>query len=341
MPVSLSFARFQESLKGGAVAPAYLFEGEEAYFHDEGIRLLERTAVPEGALAMNRDVVRGGDGSLAMVLDLVRTYPMGGGRRLVIVRDADALRVEDPGPLKTYLQAPNPRACLAFSDVKFDRRRALYRVLADQATRVDCGPLDEERAAAFVRQRLRDRGFGISADLASAVASGLAGAGLGRVDAELEKLMSAIGSPRPVEAADLVILSDVPRVEDAFRLATHAARGERGAALEILRTLVREGEDPIKVLGGLSWYFRNALRATVAAARRLPPRDTSALYGIDRGRIERFGREIGQARAGDLREALVLCLKADRELKGMGARDPAHALERLVHRVGQRARRPA
>ncbi|OLD65921.1 MAG: DNA polymerase III subunit delta [Acidobacteria bacterium] len=341
MPVSLSFARFQEDLRTGRVAPTYLFEGEEAYFHDQGIHLLERAILPEGALAMNRDAVRGDDISLIALLDLAQTYPMGNGRRLVVVRDADALRADNLEPLKIYLKTPNPRACLAFSDVKFDRRRALYRVLADHATRVDCGPLDEARAAVFVRERLRSRGFGIGADLASAIASGLAGAGLGRVDAELEKLMTALGAPRPVEAADLAILADVPRVDDVFRLAAHAARGERGEAVGILRALVREGEDPIKILGGLSWYFRNALRAMVADTRRLPPRETTALYGIDRGRIDRFARELGRTPAEDLREALAYCLKADRELKGMGARDPAHALERLVHHVGRRARRPA
>ena len=340
MPASLSFVRFQQDLKTGSIATVYLLEGEEAYFHDEAIRLLEKSAVPEGARAMNREAVRGGEISLIALLDLARTYPMGSGRRLIVVRDADALRADAPDPLKAYLKTPNPRACLVFSDVKFDRRRALYRVLADQAVRVDCGPLDEARAAVFVRERLRARGFGISADLASAVASGLAGAGLGRVDAELEKLMSALGAPRPVEASDLSILADVPRVEDAFRLAAHAARGERGEAIAILRTLVREGEDPLKILGGLSWYFRNALRARVADARRLPPRETTADYGIDRGRIERFGRELGPARPEDLKEALAWCLKADRELKGMGAKDPAHALERLVHAVGRRARRP-
>jgi len=340
MPASLSFLKFQQDLKTGNIAPVYLLEGEEAYFHDEAIRLLEKSAVPEGARAMNREAVRGGEISLIALLDLARTYPMGIGRRLIVVRDADALRAAAPDPLKAYLTTPNPRACLVFSDVKFDRRRALYRVLADQAVRVDCGPLDEARAAVFVRERLRGRGFGISADLASAVASGLAGAGLGRVDAELEKLMSALGAPRPVEASDLSILADVPRVEDAFRLAAHAARGERGEAIAILRTLVREGEDPIKILGGLSWYFRNALRARVADARRLPPRETTADYGIDRGRIERFGRELGPARPEDLKDALASCLKADRELKGMGAKDPAHALERLVHAVGRRARRP-
>jgi DNA polymerase III subunit delta len=341
MPVSLSFTRFQEALKSGQAAPVYLLEGEEAYFHDEGIRLLERAVVSSDLLAMNRDAVRGDEISLGALLDLAQTYPMGSGRRLIIVRDADALRAESLDPLKEYLKAPNPRACLAFSDVGFDRRRGLYRVLAENATRIDCGPLDEPRTAVFVRDRLRTRGFGISPDLASAIASGLSGAGLGRVDAEIEKLMSSLGSPRPVEAADLALLADVPRVEDSFRLAAHAARGERGEALVILRALLDQGEDAIKILGGLSWYFRNALRAKAAEARRLSPRESTTLYGIDRGRIERFSREVGRARVDDLRDALAFCLKVDRELKGMGAKDPAHALERLVHHAARRTSRTA
>jgi DNA polymerase III subunit delta len=337
MPVSLSVARFQEELRNGRVAAVYLLEGEEGYFHDEAIRLLETTVVDKGTVAMDRDVVRGGETTLSRVLDLACTYPMGSGRRLIVVRDADALRAESLDPLKAYLGAPNPRACLALSDVGFDRRRGLYRVLAEQAVRVDCGPLDEARTATFVRERLRARGFGIGPDLASAIASGLGGAGLGRVQAEMDKLMDALGSPRPVEAADLAILADVPRVDDVFRLAALTARGDRGEALGILRVLLGEGEDPIKILGGLAWYFRNALRARIADARRLPPRESTALYGIDRGRIERFCREVGRARPEGLREALALCLKADRELKGAGAKDPAHALERLVLQAGRRA----
>ena len=341
MPASLSFAQFQESLKRGVIAPAYLFEGAEVHFHDEGIRLLEEAALPREAMPIDRESLRGGEASLAAILDLASTYPMGGGRRLVIVRRAGEVRGDSAEPLRAYLKAPNPKTCLVFSDPEFDRRRILYRALAEMAVRVDCAPLDEARTAAWVRDRLRGRGFGISADLAAAVAAGLAGAGLARVNSEMEKLMSALGSPRPVDASDLALLSDVPRVEDAFRLAAHIARGERGEAIGITRALIRSGEEPVKLLGGISWYFRNALKARAADARRLPPRESTRLYGMDRGRIERFTREIGQVGVQDLREALALCLRTDRELKGQGARDPLNALERLVHQVGRRLRRPA
>jgi DNA polymerase III delta subunit len=341
VPASLSFEGFQESLKQGKVSPAYLFEGAEAHFHDEGIRLLESACVPGEALSIDRESLRGSEISLAAILDLASTYPMGGGLRLVIVRQAGEVRCDDAAPIKAYLKAPNPKACLVFSDPGFDRRRTLYRTLLDLAVRVDCSPLDETRTATWVRERLRGRGFGLSPDLAAAVAAGLAGAGLARVSSEMDRLMNAIGSPRPVEASDLVLVADVPRVEDAFRLAAHLVRGERGEAIGIARALLRSGEEPVKLLGGISWYVRNALRARAAETRRLPPHESTRLYGIDRGRIERFSREMGRASVDDLRDALALCLRTDRELKGRGARDPLHALERLVHHAGRRPRRSA
>ncbi|MGH9750839.1 MAG: DNA polymerase III subunit delta [Candidatus Polarisedimenticolia bacterium] len=342
MPAALSFARFEESLRRGEPGPVYLLEGAEPFFHDEGVRLLE-TAVfgAAGSGGMNRDLLRGDEVDLAVVLERADTYPMGGGRRLVLVRGANGLRLQDPAPLAAYLARPNPRTCLVFSDPEFDRRRILYRTLLGGATRVDCGPLEGGAPAAWVRARLQRSGYGMPPELAEAVAVSLGGAGLARIDAELSKLMSAIGTPRGVTVADLGILAEVPRVEDAFRVAAQIVRGERGEAVAAVRALLREGEEPLRLLGAFAWYFRNLLRALAASGRRLPPRETTVLYGMDPGRMARFRAEAGTASAAVLREALRLCLQMDGELKGLGSRDPAHAFERLIHRVARRAGRAA
>ncbi len=341
MRTALSFAQFQQALRKGSVESVYIFEGEEVYFHDEGLRLLERIVVGEGASPIDRELIRGGEASLVQILDLAATYPMGGGRRLIVVRDADRVPADQMDLLGTYLGRPNPSSCLVWSDAKFDRRRVLHRTLVQGgATRVECAPLDEARCAGWLRERLRERGFALGADLAEAIAAGFSGAGLGRVDAELQKLMSAIGEPRPIEPADLAILTDVPRMVDAFSLAGRVVRGERGEAIAGLRALLRAGEEPVRLLGALSWYVRNALRARAAAGRPLLPREATALYGLDPGRMDRFQRETGGASVALLRQALELCQRVDRELKGQGSRDPAHAFERLVHYVGRNARRP-
>lgn len=339
MTRTLSFTQFQQGLLRARIEPVYLLDGEETFFQEEAIRLLGQAVLPEGAAAVDREMLRGGETDLQEVIDLASTFPMGGGRRLLVIREADRLRGDGVEPLKSYLERPNLKSCVVFSDPHFDRRRALHKALVAGAARVDCGPLDDARAAVWVRDRLRARGFGLSNDLADAIVAGGAGAGLARLDAELQKLMSALGAPRPIGAADLALLADVPRVDDAFRLAVQILRGDRGAAILAARALLRSGEDPVHLLGGLAWYFRTALKARSAASRRLPPRETTALYGLDPWRVEKFQQEVGGTRAEVLTHALAVCMRADRELKGFGAKDPAHAIERLIHGVAGRAER--
>ena len=341
MPRKMSFTQFQKSLLGGRIDPVYCFDGEERFFHEEGLRILEKAVFPHGLSAVDRDVTRGGEATFDQILDIASTYPMEGGLRLVIVRDADDLKSDTIGSLKDYLKRPNPKSCLVFSDTGFDRRRSLWRSLQAGATVIECQALGETRTVRWVRERLRERGFGVSDALAEAIAAGSVGQGLGRLDAEIEKLMVSIGEPRPVQPDDLEILSGVPRIGDVWAAARLMLNGERGRAIAAVRDLLRRGEEGIQLLGGLSWYVRMALKTQAAADRHLPPRELTQVYGIDPGRFERFRREIRPIPVDRLSRALTLCLRADRELKGAGARDPANAIERLVHQIGRMAERRA
>jgi len=336
MGTPLRMAQLQQAVRRGAIDPVYLFEGPETYFHDEGLRLLERAVVAPGSAGVNRHVLDGREADLSEILDLARTYPMGPGGRLILVRHAGSLRSDGALPLTLYLSSPNPRSCLAFSDEAFDARRALYKALASGATRVECAPLKgEAQVSAFIAARLKARSYGISGELAEAIAVGLAGAGLARLDAELEKLMSAIGAPRPVEAKDLEILAEVPRVGSAFQAALLALKGERGEAIRSLRTLLNAGEEPPMMLGAIAWYLRTALKARAAEMRRVPPRDLQPLYGLNPARADQFRAEIGRVTAAQLRRALHLCRAADRDIKGFSSRRPGHVFERLVHGIAR------
>lgn len=341
MPARLSFARLRQALTRGAVDPVYLLVGEESWFHDEALLLLEAAALDPAAGGINREAFRGPETSLNALVDLASTYPMGPGRRLVVVREADGLDPEGIEALKEYVASPNPRTCLVFADESFDQRRSLFKTLASGATVVECAPLaDEGAVAAWARDRLQSRGYGLSPELADAIGAGLAGAGLKRLDAELQKLMSAIGSPRPVQAADLAILAAVPRVGDAFEAARKTLQGDRGGAIRGLRALLEAGEEAPMVLGAIAWYARTALKARAASERRAAPRDLPALYALKPGQVERMRDEIGPVPEATLREAVALCLETDRGIKGGGARDPANAFERMVHRLARsRARR--
>jgi DNA polymerase III delta subunit len=337
---TLPFARLRQALVRGEPEPVYLFDGPEAWFHDEGIRMLEAAAAVE---PINRQVVRGQEIGLHELVDLASTYPMGPGKRFLLVREAGRLEPEGIEALKEYLGRPNPRTVLVFSDESFDKRRAIFKALEGAVPVVRCDPMEGEAAlATFVRERLREKGYGLPPELAEAIAVGLVGAGLQRLAAELDKLMAAAGAPRPIEAADLAILADVPRVADAFQIAALALKGDRGGAIRGARALLEAGEQPPQILGAVSWYVRTALKARAASDRRVAPRDLAPLYALYPGTMERFRSEVRTLPVARLREAVRLCARADGEIKGGGARDRANAFERLVHGLARAAegRRP-
>jgi len=341
MGASSSLAQLIKALKAGRIEPVYLFEGEEGHLHEEGIRRIERAVFGADEPGLDRDLLRGDESTLSEILDLASTYAMGGGQRLIVVRAAGRLKVEDAAGLKAYLGNPNPKTCLVFSDTKLDKRRAFYKGLQKGAARVDCTPLDEGRMAQWVRDKLQEGGFTIGPDLVEIITAGLISDGLGRLNSELDKLMNSIGTPRAIVQEDLALLVNVPRTGDAFLLAKQILSGDRARAVTSLRALLAAGEDPVMLLGGMAWYFRNALKACEVRERRVNPRDAGSLYGMDSWRAERFHREVGRVKTRTLRDAIRFCLVADREIKGGGARDPAHAFERLIHRLGRDVRRGA
>jgi DNA polymerase-3 subunit delta len=340
MPRVLPFARLRQEIVRGTIEPVYVLDGPETWFHDEGIRMLE---VAAEVSAMNRQALRAAETGLHEVVDLASTYPMGPGRRLLLVRDAGKFDGEGIEALKEYLRSPNPRTLLIFSDEAFDHRRTIFKALEAGAVVVRCEPVQGEAAlGTWIRERLRERGYGLPPELAEAIALGLQGAGLQRTAAELDKLMSSVGPPRPIEAADLAILADVPRVADAFEVAALALRGERGAAIRGARALLEAGEQPPAILGAISWYIRTALKVRAATDRRAAPRDLPVMYAMNPGNMERFRADIRTLSVGRLREAVRLCARTDREIKGEGAKDRANAFERLVHGLARAAagRRP-
>jgi len=338
MAATSSLAQLIKALNAGRLEPVYLFEGQEGYLHEEGIRRLDRAVFGGNDPGLDRDYLRGDESTLADILDRASTYAMGGGRRFIVVRAAARLKVENAAGLKAYLASPNPKTCLVFSDTKLDKRKALYRALQKGAARIECAPLDEPAMARWVRGKLQEGGFSIDPGLVEVITAGLITDGLGRLNSELDKLMSSIGTPRAIRQEDLALLVNVPRTGDAFLLAQQILSGDRARAVIALRALLAAGEEPVMLLGGMAWYFRNALKAFEARDRRVSPRDAAKRYRIDSWRAERFQRELGRVETRTLRDAVRLCLLADREIKGGGARDPAHAFERLIHRLGRDVR---
>ena len=176
---------------------------------------------------------------------------------------------------------------------------------------------------------------GAAEDLAEFVAADLL-----RLQTEITKLATYVGERKRIRRQDVSALVISEKTTTVWELADLLASRQPRKALEFLGRLLRDGEEPLQMLGALTWMYRKLIEASEVkgiangwqAARALGMRPEQAELALQ------SARKIGKAR---LLTGLRALQVADSRLKG-GADDPQAVMEfLLVELIGAGVARPA
>lgn len=260
-------------LKKGKPIPAILLLGEEPYLRDICRAKLIEHYVPEAARtwAVSRFSAERGD--IQIALDQAQTLPMLSPQQVVFLEEAEAIeefaekkRDEAVKQLESYLGDPAPFTVLVIEAKHFDQRMKLAKVLAEKALVVDVGLGDDlgqrsATAVAFARTLAKEQGVefetGAAEDLAECVA-----ADLQRLKTEIAKLSTFAGERKLIRREDVTLMVISERTSTVWEMAEMIATRQSARALDFLDRLLREGEEPIRLLGGLSWSYRKLVEAS-------------------------------------------------------------------------------
>jgi DNA polymerase III delta subunit len=172
--------------------------------------------------------------------------------------------------LEAYLERPEPMTTLVFVAGPLDANRRLVKVIRKHATSVDCGSLETAQdASTWIRKRLEKDELAIEPKAITRLLEAT-GLGLGRIRAEVEKLvLYAAGESTVTErhVRDLVTPESEPGEDFALGRAIWA--GQAGEALAEVSAQLESGAQAVMVLGQIR-----------AAAGRLRP-DTRARRALD------------------------------------------------------------
>jgi DNA polymerase-3 subunit delta len=257
-----------------------------------------------------------------------------GGERTVVIEDVGSLNKDQTDALETYLRSPAPHAVLILTARGRTKLAAAVQqtgsVMALEAPR-------GRRLVAWIRQRARDHGLRLD-DRAGWALMDSVGAELRDLDAALEQLASATVGLPSVAAAD--VRRVFPRLADERIYAFTDAVGDRrlAVAMEALRRLLMQGDEPLVVFGALAAHVRR-----MVVARSAGEKGSQALrdaLGLPEWRAERLLRQARSYREEELISALSSLAGADVDIKS-GDIPPEVALERaLVSIVGAPESRP-
>ena len=97
-----------KNIKTKEFLPIYFFHGEEAYYIDAAVKALENDVLTEDEKAFNQTVVYGKDTTFSDVLSLARQFPMMGDKQVIILKEAQEIRMteKEAEALKFYAENP-------------------------------------------------------------------------------------------------------------------------------------------------------------------------------------------------------------------------------------------
>lgn len=127
------FDDIMRALRAGEYAPIYILCGEEPYYIDRVYEFIAANALDEMSREFDQQVVYGRDlqgADISPVIGAARGFAMMGGRKVVIVREAQALKKWDA--LAAYLDNLMPQTVLVICyNGKPDKRQGIWKKAAE------------------------------------------------------------------------------------------------------------------------------------------------------------------------------------------------------------------
>ncbi|MGL6227266.1 MAG: DNA polymerase III subunit delta [Thermoguttaceae bacterium] len=261
------------------------------------------------------------------------TVAMFGGRRLIVIEDADSFVKKYREQLEDYAKSSSTQSVLLLLVSTFPATTKLYKKLVETGLLLNCTPLKEgEIPDWIVRWAQHKHHLQIERNAAELLLSYI-GPELGLLEQELAKLSLLVSDHKTVDVNLIEQSVGSLRVRTTFEMLDLALSGKTIEAIRQLNALLISGENPIGILAQIAYSIRKLASATRLILQNERERKTVSLatvleqVGVNKffiGKMETQLKQLGRVRGQQLSNWL---LQIDLDLKGASRSDPRLILE--------------
>jgi len=329
MPVATA-AAVRKQIQAGTADPIYLLQGEDEV-EKAGLAHEFEELVEDGLRAFNVERIHSGEitngeklsAAVASLVTAVRTLPMMAPRRVVIVLQAQGLlapkRESDAATraleeLEEIFTSPDPQTTLVLVAGTLDKRSRIYKMLAKQATLVECGVLESiDDAARWIANRVTAADMKIESAGARLLAE-RCGTDMKRLRNDVDRLLLYALGQKSVTVDDVREIVGPAALQDDWAMANAIEAGDGKTALRQLTLMLDAGAAPEQIMGQLGWLVRTKFPFQVPAMLR------PAVQALFRTDLD-LRRSAGEPRVLLERLVVELCARgAGRPSQAGGAR---------------------
>ncbi|MDI6794217.1 MAG: DNA polymerase III subunit delta [bacterium] len=322
-------------LDKGEIPPLYLFLGEEEADKVQVLRKLKDILFPDrGVLAFNYDVLNGEKQEADAIISICLTLPQMASKRLVVVKEADALSQPEKKKLLSYLKSPSSTTCLILWAKEW-KTDAAHKAVSQSGLVVTFWPLFEDRVPAYVTKLCQAQGKDITSKAALLLAQ-LIGTSRQALAAEVEKLLLFIGKRKRIDVPDVEEVISPGETDSIFDLIDSVGQRATTRAIRQFAQLRDRGESQVMILFMLARHFRLLWQAKLMLAQGIPlPEVASRLKMRSKKQIARLSQQIKLFTEDQLLGVLKTLLDTDLALKSEDDKVHDLRMELLLLRLGR------
>lgn len=260
----MNVSEILKDIKNKNFKPLYLLHGEEDYFIDLISNYIEINALTEAEKGFNQTILYGKDLDIVTVINSAKRYPMMSNHQVVIVREAQDLKLDKAADLfQAYCENPLKSTILVLchKHSKFDKRKKIYKVIEKSGVVFESVPLYDSKIPAWIDEYIKSKNYQINPKACVLLADYL-GNDLTKITNELEKLILNIAQGQEIGTKQVQDNIGISKDYNVFELQTALQKRDVLKANQIINYFDanQKAHPMVLILGNLYSWFSKILK---------------------------------------------------------------------------------
>lgn len=321
--------------------PIYVLYGTEPFLINETKQLLIEHVLGSEEADFNLSTYDLEETPLEVALEDAETFPFLGEKRLIFMNNPGFLTAEktkdkiehNVSRLEAYLKEPAPYSIIVLSGnyEKLDERKKITKELKRQGTVVEAKRLNDAELSTWVRDRAAMNEVQID-DEAVELLLTLAGSNLFVLASEVDKLALYGQEKKMIDAANVEKLVSKSFEQNIFTLVDKIIQRKIDEAFRIYYDLLKQNEEPIKIISVVAGQFRLVYQVKELARRGYGQQQIAGFLKVHPYRIKLAAGQGKKFKDEELTEIMKMLAEADYEAKTGGMKKEM-LLEMILFRL--------
>lgn len=254
---TVSESKFREELQKKKLRSVYLLVGEDPFKQDHYADAIARALFGEGE-KVTREIVYGDELDAARLLDDARTLSLWDPQKLILVRHGERVSAKQWEALLPLLQDPPERCVVVIQAIKVDGRMKFFQAVSkagEPVAQVKLEPAVGGDWNVWLQSFLKASGKELDGPARELLLEWNSSS-LADLKHSIERAALYAGELPEIHREHVAAVGFKVAPDDVFRFSGGILAGDRSGALGTLEALLRQGEEPIALVGLLARQYR-------------------------------------------------------------------------------------